>query len=304
MLGSLDDAEDMVQETLLRAWRNRADFQGRSHFRTWLYQIATNACLNVLRRAPRRVMPPDLAPATTDTHAELIRSPEIPWLQPFPDRLLEALAPESSEPDAVVVSRETMQLTYLAAIQHLPPRQRAVLILRDALDWSAQEVAALLEMTLSAVNSALHRARTTMRAHLGSESVDSAPVTRPTADELAVLQRYMEYHDNLDLDGLAGLLREDARLIMPPFASWFQGRAAIRSMQAPGFVRETFGRLRGVATRANLQPAVAWYLLGPGESTYQALAIDVLRIERGEIAEITTFVDAELFAAFGLAPAL
>jgi RNA polymerase sigma-70 factor (ECF subfamily) len=218
--------------------------------------------------------------------------------------MLEASAPESSEPDAVVVSRETMQLTYLAAIQHLPPKQRAVLILRDALDWSAQEVAALLDTTVAAVNSAANRARSTMRAQLGSAALESVPSTAPTEEELAVLQRYMHYHESLDLNGLAALLREDARLIMPPIASWFQGREAIVAMQTPAFDVETFGRLRGIATSANLQPAVAWYLRRPGELDYEPLAIDVLRIERGEIAEITTFVDPKLFAAFGLPASL
>jgi RNA polymerase sigma-70 factor (ECF subfamily) len=301
MLGSLEDAEDMVQETMLRAWRHRANFQGRSNFGTWLYQIATNACLNVLRRTPRRVMPPDLGPAAkADPHAELVSSPEIPWLQPFPDRLLQASAPEGSQPDAVVVSRETIQITYLTAIQHLPPRQRAVLILRDALDWSAQETATLLDTTVAAVNSALNRARSTMRAQLGSAALESVPTIAPSEEELAVLQRYMQYHETHDLNGFAALLREDARLIMPPIASWFLGRDAILAMQAPAFDVEVFGHLRGVATGANLQPAVAWYRRPPGEPDFEALAIDVLRIERGDIAEITTFVDAGLFEAFGL----
>jgi RNA polymerase sigma-70 factor (ECF subfamily) len=201
---------------------------------------------------------------------------------------------------ALVVARETLQLTYLAAIQHLPPRQRAVLILRDALDFSAQEVAAQLDTTLAAVNHALNRARATMRARLGTVTQEPAPTSSPTADELAVLQRYMHCHDTLDLDGLATLLRADARLVMPPISSWFQGRDAILAMQAAGFNRETFGVLRGVATAANLQPAVAWYLRRPQAEIFEALAIDVLRVERGEVVEITTFVEPKLFAAFGL----
>jgi RNA polymerase sigma-70 factor (ECF subfamily) len=235
---------------------------------------------------------------------DLPSAPEVPWLQPFPDRLLQAPAPRSAEPDALVLSRETMELTYLAAIQHLPPRQRAVLILRDVLDFSAQEVAAQLGTTLAAVNSALNRARSTLRGRLGSATLAAAPPSAPTADELAVLRQYMYFHDTLDLDGLASLLRQDARLIMPPVVSWFEGREAILTMQVAGFDRAAFGVLRGVATAANTQPAVAWYLRRPGAATFAALAIDVLRIERGAIAEITTFVDPELFAAFGLAATL
>jgi RNA polymerase sigma-70 factor, ECF subfamily len=140
MLGSVEDAEDMVQETLLRAWRARASFEGRSLFRTWLYRIATNACLNALERRPRRITPPDIGPATDDPRVEPMESPELPWLGPYPDHLLEPVAPADAEPDAVVVGRETIELAYLAAIQHLPPRQRAVFILRDSLGWSAQGV--------------------------------------------------------------------------------------------------------------------------------------------------------------------
>src|SRR5229473_2519536 len=148
MLGSVDDAEDLVQETLLRAWRSRASFEGRSQFQTWLYRIATNACLNALERAPRRILPPDVPMTASEPRSEPIWSPELPWLQPYPDHLLEPAAPGELEPDAQLVSRETIELTYLAAIQHLPPRQRAILILRDALEYSAKEVASILEMTL------------------------------------------------------------------------------------------------------------------------------------------------------------
>src|SRR5687768_6558536 len=186
MLGSFDDAEDLVQETLLRAWRARGGFEGRSLFRTWLYRIATNACLNALEKAPRRVMPQDVAPPVTadsdpsGARAQPPWAPEIPWLQPYPDTLLEPAAPPGSEPESAAVARETIELVYLAALQHLPPRQRAVLILRDALEWSAQETAALLETSVASVNSALQRAHATMRARL-----PAARETRtvPTAEE-------------------------------------------------------------------------------------------------------------------------
>jgi RNA polymerase sigma-70 factor (ECF subfamily) len=192
MTGSVDDAEDLVQETMLRAWRSRASFEGRSSFRNWLYRIATNACLNALERSPRRVTAPDVAPATEDPRSKPKWATELPWLQPYPDELLEPAAPHEAEPEAVVAARETIQLVYLAAIQHLPPRQRAVLILRDALDWSAKETADLLDMTLPSVNSALHRARTTMRDALPHEDEADARVRRPTDEEQALLQRFMD----------------------------------------------------------------------------------------------------------------
>jgi RNA polymerase sigma-70 factor (ECF subfamily) len=306
MVGSFDDAEDLVQETLLRAWRARTGFEGRSLFRTWLYRIATNVCLRALERTPKRVMPPNLQPSTSDPPDEAGANPEIPWLQPYPDHLLgplEPAAPAEAEPDAVAVSRETIELAYLTAIQHLPPRQRAVLLLRDALDWSAIETAALLETSVQSVNSALQRARATMRTHLPAGRLDWAPSSDPSDEERTMLQRYMDAHDRADPAALAALLREDARLIMPPILSWYEGRDTIVRMAALGFTPE-FGHLRGVPTRANRQAAVAWYLRRPGDTEHRALALDVLCVERGMIAEITTFVSPELFPKFGLPPSL
>jgi RNA polymerase sigma-70 factor (ECF subfamily) len=303
MVGSFEDAEDLVQETLLRAWRGRAGFEGRSLFRTWLYRIATNACLNALTRTPRRVLPSDLGPASSDPPGEPDTSGEIPWLQPYPDHLLEPAAPSESEPDAMLVERETIELAYLAAIQHLPTRQRAVLILRDALDWSAKETAALLDTSVVSVNSALQRARATMRARMPSDRLAWAPSADPSAEERAVLQRYMDCHDQADGAGLAALLRADARLTMPPIRSWYVGREQIATLMSAGF-RPEFGHLRSLPTRANRQPAVAWYRRLPGDTEHRALSIDVLRIEGGLIAEVTAFVSPELFPAFGLAPTL
>ena len=191
MLGSVEDAEDLVQETMLRAWRGRAGFEGHSMFRTWLYRIATNACLNTLERQRRRITPPDLGPAGDDLHAELVESPELPWLQPYPDHLLEPTAPREAEPDAAVVSRETIELAFLAVIQHLPPRQRAILLLRDALGWSAQQTAALLDTSVVSVKSSLQRARATMRRRLPPRRLDWRSAGRPSDEERAVLRRYM-----------------------------------------------------------------------------------------------------------------
>jgi RNA polymerase sigma-70 factor (ECF subfamily) len=301
MLGSYDEAEDLVQETLLRAWRGRAGFDGRSLVRTWLYRIATNVCLTALARRPRRVMPPDLGPSTTEPPSE--PSSEIPWLQPFPDYVLDRATSGEIEPESAAVTRETIELAYLAAIQHLPPRPRAILILRDALDWSANETADLLDTTVSSVNSALRRARATLRERMPTPVDEAHATSDPSGDERAVLARYMAAHDRRDEAALAVLLREDARLVMPPHSSWYDGRATIVRMAALGF-DPAYGHLRGVATGANRQPAVAWYLRRPDDTEHRSLALDVLRIHGGAITEITTFVTPELFPAFGLTPTL
>jgi RNA polymerase sigma-70 factor, ECF subfamily len=304
MLGSFEDSEDLVQETFLRAWRARATFgsDGRLAFRPWLYRIATNACLDVLRRRPFRVLPPDVAPAGDPAVAP---SPpaELPWLEPYPDRLLEPLAPAEDEPGAVVVARETIELAFIAAIQHLPPRQRAVLILRDVLGWPAKDTAAMLEATLASVNSSLQRARATLREHLGERRSEWVRSTERSAEERDLLRRYVDAHERADADALAALLREDARLTMPPHPTWYAGRAAILVAMRQGF-DPGFGRLRTLVAAANRQPAAAHYLRRPGESEYRPLALDVLRIEGGCVAEITSFVLPGLFAALRLPPSL
>ncbi len=225
MLGSYEDSEDLVQETFLRAWRNRATFGagGRFSVRAWLYRIATNACLDVLRARPRRVMPEQVAPAGDPT-APPPPPADLPWLQPYPDRLL---APAADEPAAVVVERETIELAFLAAIQHLPPRQRAVLILRDVVGSSAHDTASALETSVVAVNSALQRARATLRRQLPERRGEWDRTQAIDDVERELLRRYVEAHERADLDGLAALLREDARLTMPPHPTWYDGRDAI-----------------------------------------------------------------------------
>jgi RNA polymerase sigma-70 factor (ECF subfamily) len=299
MLGSFQDAEDLVQEALLRAWRSRQQFQGRSSFRAWLYRIATNACLDALANRSRRVLPYQVAPAA-DPRVAAQPSPdyEIAWLQPYPDRLLDQVAPSDAEPDAQVVARETIELAFLAAIQLLPPRQRAVLILRDVLGWSAKETASLLDASVASANSALQRARTTMKQHLPPRRLDWAPFSAPTHEERAVLQRYMEATEQADPAALAELLAEDARVSMPPTPAWLQGREAVMTAMAQGLAPE-FGRWRLLPTWANRQPAAACYLRRPGETGYRAFSIDVLRIVDGKVVDITAF-PAELFPAFGL----
>ncbi|GIG87721.1 RNA polymerase sigma factor [Plantactinospora endophytica] len=302
MLGSFDDSEDLVQETFLRAWRGRESFQGRSTFRAWLYRIATNACLDFLDRHPRQPRQP-FAPVGGDL-AVAARTPlpqvEVAWLQPYPDRLLEPVAPSEGQPEAAVVAKETIELAFLAAIQHLPPKQRAVLIMRDVLGWSANDTAALLDGTVAAVNSALQRARATLKLHLPERRIDWTPATDPSEEERAVLRRYVEATERADLAGLAALLREDARFTMPPTPAWFTGRTAIMEIWAPMLLGpEAWPDWRHVFTEANRQPAVAGYVRRPGESAYRALGLDVLRIEGGAVAEITSF-PPQVFAAFGL----
>jgi RNA polymerase sigma-70 factor (ECF subfamily) len=303
MLGSFEESEDLVQETFLRAWRKRATFgsDGRTSFRAWLYRIATNACLDVLRSRPRRVLAPQVAAG--DPAAPPSPPADLPWLQPYPDRLLEPIAPAEDEPGAVVVARETIELAFLAAIQHLPPRQRAVLILREVLGWSAKDTASLLEASVASVNSALQRARATLRDHLPERRTEWARSSQPSDDERELLRRYVDAHERADADALAELLREDARLTMPPHPTWYAGRKAILIAARQGFDPE-FGRLRTVVAAANRQPAAAHYLRRPGESKYRPLALDVLRIEGGRVAEITSFVFPGLFPAFGLPPTL
>jgi RNA polymerase sigma-70 factor (TIGR02960 family) len=284
MVGSFEEAEDLVQEAFLRAWKARDSFDGGPGLRAWLYKIATNTCLDALRRNKRR------AP-TAESFAE------IPWIQPYPDRLLDEIAPREDEPDAVVVARETIELAYLALIQLLPPRQRAVLIVRDVLGWSAAETAELLDISVPSANSALQRARATLEARLPER--DSAPV-RPTEAERALLERFIDAHERADAAAAAALLAEDIRITMPPHPWVFDGLAAIQPL-LDGFGDE--GEWRLVATSANRMPTAASYLRAPGDSEFRAFKFDVLRIEGETIKEITTF-NAALFEAFGLSPTL
>jgi RNA polymerase sigma-70 factor (ECF subfamily) len=304
MVGSFEDSEDLVQETFLRAWRGRASFSPRANasFRAWLYRIATNACLDVLRSRPRRILPPQVAPAA-DPAVPPSPPADLPWLQPYPDRLLEPIAPPQDEPGAVVVARETIELAFLAAIQHLPPRQRAALILRDVLGWSAKETASLLETSVASANSALQRARATLRDRLPARRTEWAPTSGPSEEERELLQRYVAAHERADADALAELLREDVFLAMPPHPTWYAGRKAIMVAMRQGFDPD-FGRLRTLVAAANMQPAAAHYLRAPGESAYRPLALDVLRLEAGRVAEIDSFVFPDLFPAFGLPPTL
>lgn len=300
MSGSLEESEDLVQETLMRAWRGWPGFRGRSSPRTWLYRIATNACLDALARRPRRVMTAGL-PAS-DPAAEVGPEADLPWLQPYPDHLLDGRADAADGPEAVAERRETVELAFLAAIQHLPPRQRAALILRDVVGWSARETAALLGTTVTAANSALQRGRETLAARLPARRTEWSRRASPTPAERALLDRYIAAMESSDVDALVALLAEDARMTMPPLPTWFAGREAIAAFHALQVFGE--GDYRHVATAANRQPAAAVYLRRPGRRSFAPLAIDVLRADGGRIAGIDAFVAPGLFPRFGLPAAL
>ena len=288
MLGSFEESEDAVQETFLRAWRRRDTLKERSALRAWLYKIATNACLDALDKRPRRPT----------------ASGEVLWLQPYPDELLEELPGEQDDPEAAALAKETIELAYIVAIQKLVPLQRAVLILRDVLGCSARETAFVLETSIPAVNSALRRARAAMRENLPERRSEWAPGTDVTAAERELLERYVRYSEAPDLDALKRVLSEDVRFSMPPAPGVWQGRdTVIESWLDGGFGSEAFGSLRCVITRANRQPAVANYIHRPGEDGYRPLALDVVAIAGGAIADIVTF-NGSLFARFGLPPGL
>ena len=293
MLGSLHDAEDLVQETMLRAWRFADGYdESRGSIRTWLYRIATNACLSYLEGRQRRVLPVDLnGPSQSPDVAKIEERLEIPWLEPFPDALT-----LSGDPSAVVEARESIRLAFIAALQHLPPRQRAVLILRDVLAMPAAEAASLLEMTVVSVNSALQRARAQLAA--ASPSADGAGLVQPSDDTSRdLLDRYLAAFTTMDVEALKRTLREDALLQMPPFPEWFLGRDAIGEFMATGFARG--GSFRFAQTRANGQPAFGVYRRRNGDA-HRFLQVQVLTMTETGIAQIDAFHVNGLYAQFGL----
>jgi RNA polymerase sigma-70 factor (ECF subfamily) len=287
MLASFDEAEDAVQETFLRAWRAREDFQGGSLFRAWLYRIATNVCLDMLRRSSRRL-------------TAMQSFAEVPWLQPYPDGLLDEAAPSDDQPEAVAVQRETIELAFLAALQLLPPRQRAALIARDVLGWPAADTATLLGTSVAAANSALQRARATMQSHLPERRAEWSAPDSVSASERKLLEQFISAHERCDAAAAVAIASQDLRITMPPNPMCFDGLAAIVPLLSNA---HTMGEWRLVPTQANRMPTAASYLRRPGDSEFRAFKFDVLRISDGMIAEITTF-GAELFPAFGLAPTL
>lgn len=299
MLGSIEDAEDTVQETFLRAWTRLDSYAERATFRAWLYGIATHACLDALRRRKARAWPTDVA-GPADPRNYRLASVDVPWLQPYPDRLLDAAAAAGDEPEAVVTAKETIELAFLAAIQRLPARQRAVLVLRDTLDWSVKDTAAALNLTQAAVNSALQRAHATLAGHLPRRRAEWR--SNPTASERRALEKLIAAWERGDAAALVELLRDDAKLIMPPGETWFSGRRDIGLFIAEHVFGEMGGEWRLRPTAANRQPAFALYWRAPGERELRAFAIGVLRVDGDAIAEIALFAQPELFGAFALAP--
>jgi len=289
MLASFDEAEDAVQETFLRAWRGRETFEGDVLFRAWLYRIATNVCVDMIRGRSRRV-------------ADMYSIAEVSWLTPYPDRLLDEIAPSDDEPDATVVARETIELAFLAAMQVLPPRQRAALLLRDVMGWPASETASLLETSVAAANSALQRARETMQHHLPSHRIDWS-ASEPSAEERALLDRFIDAHERCDAAAAAAIASQDIRITMPPYPYLFDGLDAMLPLLERAFGPERDGDWRLVATQANRMPTAASYLRKPGDSAFRAFKFDVLRIEDGAVVEITTF-GPSLFSVFNLPPTL
>ncbi len=293
MLASPFEAEDAVQETLIRAWRGFDRFEGRAALRSWLYRIATNVCLDMLSGRERRALPMDLGPARAPDAANLNALPEATWIQPVPDALV---APADGDPAAVALSRETVRLAFVAALQHLPPRQRAVLLLCEVLRWKASEVAELLDTSVASVNSALQRARAT---------VEAAPVTADTASpagevDAELLARYVEAFERYDMDALTALIHEDATQSMPPYDLWLSGRDDIfRWWLGPGAACR--GSRVIPTTAANGAPAFGQYKPSASGDGYEPWALQVLEISDGRIVELTFFLDTErLFPLFGL----
>ncbi len=290
MLGSVDEAEDLVQETYLRAWRSFDGFEGRSSVRTWLYRIATNACLTALERRGRRPLPSGLGGPAADPEAPLAATPEVPWLQPVPDALLAA---DGDDPARAVAARAGIRLALVAAQQYLPARQRAMLILRDVLGWPAAEVAELLGTSVTAVNSGLRRARAQLARTLPAEEETTEP-NDPA--QRAILDRFTAAFENGDANALAELLRKDAVLEMPPMADWFAGRDTVRDFFAAQVLTGP-GRYRLVPTAANGQPAFAAYQREPGGAC-RPHAVIVLALSPAGITRIVIFLEPAWFGRF------
>ncbi len=301
MLGSLEDAEDALQEALLRAWRGLRRFEGRSSARSWLYKIATNVCLDAIARRPKRVLPVDYGPESGsdgDPGQPLV---ETVWIEPYPDETV-GLEDGYAVPEARYEQREAVELAFVAAVQHLPARQRAVLILREVLGFSAREVSESLETTVASVNSALQRARKSVDERLPEHGQQATLRELGDTGIRDLVDAYVDAWATGDVEALRALLVEDAVFSMPPWASWWRGRETIA-----GFAKhavDVCATARTVLTSANGQPAIAYYALDAQTGRHRAMAIDVLTLEGARISEITAFIIPELFPRFGLPPEL
>jgi RNA polymerase sigma-70 factor, ECF subfamily len=294
LLGSVHEAEDVVQETYLRAWRSQDSFEGRSSLRTWLYKIATNQSLTVLGSRQRRALPSGLFAPTTDSDTPMAPADTQPlWLDPFPDSLV--VAADGADPADVIAARAGLRLALVASLQHLPPRQRAVFILREALRYPASEVAEMLEMSVPAVKSALQRARAT----LDQIAPTTDEVVEPDSPEArAILDRYMDAFERADVEAMNGLLRSDAKLELVPSDVWFQGKVTCVGHLRARVMTEP-GRYRMLPTIANGQPAAVAYYRKTTDEEFQPFAIAVLTVDRHTITTLTIFANPALVARFG-----
>jgi RNA polymerase sigma-70 factor (ECF subfamily) len=290
MLGSVHDAEDVLQEVSLRAWRARPDFEGRASLRTWLHRIATNACLNELERKERRVLPVEFGPAEEADAARFESIDGVAWLEPWPD-----------DPERGAADRESVELAFVAAVQHLPANQRVALLMFDVLGFSAQEIAAAMATTSASVRSALQRARRLVEERLPERSQQATLAALGHEGQRKLVARYTAALKQHDIKGMLALLTEDATWSMPPMASWFRGHDAIAAFLADAPFRVQW---RHRPARANGQLAVGCFAWDPSAGAFLAYALDVLELRGDRIASIVSFIDGERFAAFGLPPAI
>lgn len=294
MLGSVHDAEDLVQETYLRAWKAYDRFEGRSSLRTWLHKIATTACLTALESRGRRPLPTGLGAPSSTPEETLVERSEVPWLEPVPDTMI---GTGDGDPATIVTARESVRLALIAALQHLPPRQRAVLILRDVLRWRAAEVAEALGTTTVAVNSILQRAHAQIEKVAPSADAVAEP---PTADQRDLLERYVAAFEAYDVTAIVKLFTDDAVWEMPPFPTWYSGPGDIGRLITAQCPAQGPGDLRLVATAANGQPAYAMYLRDAETGTYRAFGLHVVTLRGTAVAHVAVFFDTGLYASFGL----
>jgi RNA polymerase sigma-70 factor (ECF subfamily) len=298
MLGSSFEAEDAVQDTMVRAWKSIDRFEGRAALRTWLYRIATNVCLDMIAGRERRARPMDLGPAREPVASNLSTLPEVTWIEPIPES---SVLPDGGDPAELAQARETIKLAFVAALQHLPAQQRAVLILREVLRWKATEVAELLETSVAAVNSSLQRARATLEASELTPSDGPAPMDE---EQRALLERYVDAFERYDIESLTALLHEDATQSMPPFDLWLSGRDDVLAWWfGPGIGCSGSRVIPTLA--ANGSPAFGQYKPSETGEGFDPWALQVVEIKNGRIVEITFFLDTErLFPLFGLPPRL